>query len=182
MGKAIGMVEYLTVSTGVQAADMILKTAKVSIIEAKTVCPGKYIIIFSGELSAVNASIEASKNVHGEKLIDSFLLGNPHESIFPAIYGAVEIKNKRALGVLETFSASSIIVAADEATKTSDVELIEVRIARGMSGKSYLMLTGDIGAVEAAIKKASAVVGKNGMLLDSSIMANPDEGLWNTIL
>ena len=115
MGKAIGMVEYLTVSTGVQAADMILKTAKVSIIEAKTVCPGKYIIIFSGELSAVNASIEASKNVHGEKLIDSFLLGNPHESIFPAIYGAVEIKNKRALGVLETFSASSIIVAADEA-------------------------------------------------------------------
>ena len=142
----------------------------------------KYIIIFSGELSAVNASIEASKNVHGEKLIDSFLLGNPHESIFPAIYGAVEIKNKRALGVLETFSASSIIVAADEAAKTSDVELIEVRIARGMSGKSYLMLTGDIGAVEAAIKKASAVVGKNGMLLDSSIMANPDEGLWNTIL
>ena len=139
-------------------------------------------IIFSGELSAVNASIEASKNVHGEKLIDSFLLGNPHESIFPAIYGAVEIKNKRALGVLETFSASSIIVAADEAAKTSDVELIEVRIARGMSGKSYLMLTGDIGAVEAAIKKASAVVGKNGMLLDSSIMANPDEGLWNTIL
>ena len=182
MGKAIGMVEYLTVSTGVQAADMILKTAKVSIIEAKTVCPGKYIIIFSGELSAVNASIEASKNVHGEKLIDCFLLGNPHESIFPAIYGAVEIKNKRALGVLETFSASSIIVAADEAAKTSDVELIEVRIARGMSGKSYLMLTGDIGAVEAAIKKASAVVGKNGMLLDSSIMANPDEGLWNTIL
>ena len=90
--------------------------------------------------------------------------------------------NKRALGVLETFSASSIIVAADEAAKTSDVELIEVRIARGMSGKSYLMLTGDIGAVEAAIKKASAVVGKNGMLLDSSIMANPDEGLWNTIL
>ena len=75
MGKAIGMVEYLTVSTGVQAADMILKTAKVSIIEAKTVCPGKYIIIFSGDLSAVNSSIEASKSVHGEKLIDSFLLG-----------------------------------------------------------------------------------------------------------
>ena len=69
MGKAIGMVEYLTVSTGVQAADMILKTAKVSIIEAKTVCPGKYIIISSGELSAVNASIEASKNVHGEVII-----------------------------------------------------------------------------------------------------------------
>jgi len=182
MGKAIGMVEYLTVSTGVQAADMILKTAKVSIIEAKTVCPGKYIIIFSGDLSSVNASIEASKKSYGENLIDSFILGNPHESIFPAIYGASDIKNKKSLGILETFSAASIIVAADEAAKTSDVELIEVRIARGMCGKSFLMLTGDIAAVEAAIKKASSVVGKSGLLLDSSIIANPDKRLWDTIL
>ena len=182
MGKAIGMVEYLTVSTGVQAADMILKTAKVSIIEAKTVCPGKYIIIFSGDLSSVNASIEASKKSYGENLIDSFILGNPHESIFPAIYGASEIKNKKSLGILETFSAASIIVAADEAAKTADVELIEVRIARGMCGKSFLMLTGDIAAVEASIKKASSVVGKSGLLLDSSIIANPDKGLWDTIL
>lgn len=182
MGKAIGMVEYLTVSTGVQAADMILKTAKVSIIEAKTVCPGKYIIIFSGDLSSVNASIEASKKSYGENLIDSFILGNPHEAIFPAIYGASDIKNKKSLGILETFSAASIIVAADEAAKTSDVELIEVRIARGMCGKSFLMLTGDIAAVEAAIKKASSVVGKSGLLLDSSIIANPDKRLWDTIL
>lgn len=182
MGKAIGMVEYLTVSTGIQAADMIVKTAKVDIIEAQTVCPGKYIVIFSGDLSAVKASIEASKNSYGEKLVDSFLLGNPHESIFSAIYGAAEIKDKRALGTLETFSAASIIVAADEAAKTSDVELIEIRIARGMCGKSYLMLTGDVAAVEAAIKKAASVVGESGMLLDSSIIANPDERLWDTIL
>ena len=182
MGKAIGMVEYLTVSTGIQAADMIVKTAKVDIIEAHIVCPGKYIVMFSGDLSAVKASIEASKNSYGVKLVDSFLLGNPHESIFPAIYGGAEIKDKRALGTLETFSAASIIVAADEAAKTSDVQLIEIRIARGMCGKSYLMLTGDIAAVEAAIKKASSVVGESGMLLDSSIIANPDERLWDTIL
>lgn len=182
MGKAIGMVEYLTVSTGIQAADMILKTAKVDIIEAHTVCPGKYIVIFSGDLSAVNASIEASKNNYENKLIDCFVLGNPHQSIFPAIYGAADIKDKRALGTLETFSAASIIVAADEAAKTADVELIEIRIATGMCGKSYLMLTGDVAAVEAAIKKASSVVGKSGMLLDSSIIANPDENLWDTIL
>ena len=182
MGKAIGMLEYLTVSTGVQAADMILKTAKVSIIEAKTVCPGKYIVIFSGDLSSVNASIEASKKAHAENLIESFVLGNPHEDILSAIYGATEIKNKQALGIVETFSAASIIVAADEAAKTSQVELIEIRIARGMSGKSYLMLTGDVGAVEAAIKKATEVVGKSGMLLDCCVIANPDKELWDTIL
>ena len=46
MSKAIGMVEYKTVSAGVVAADAMVKTSEVSIIEAQTVCPGKYIVSF----------------------------------------------------------------------------------------------------------------------------------------
>ena len=46
-----------------------------------------------------------------EHLINSFVLGNPHESIFPAIYGAAEIKDVSALGIIESYDASSIIVA-----------------------------------------------------------------------
>lgn len=182
MGKAIGMVEYLTSSSGIQAADLILKTADVEIIEAQTVCPGKYIVLFSGDLSAVNASIKASETQLPDKLVDSFILGNPHESIFPAIYGTTQIENVSALGVLETFSAASIVVAADAAAKTSMVQLIELRIARGMSGKSYMKLTGDIAAVEAAIEKAKLAVGDAGMLLDYCVIANPDASLWNSIL
>ena len=45
MSKAIGMVEYKTTSAGVVAADSMVKTSEVSIIEAQTVCPGKYIVI-----------------------------------------------------------------------------------------------------------------------------------------
>lgn len=182
MSKAIGMVEYLTVSTGVQAADLIIKTAQVEILEAQTVCPGKYIVLFSGDLSAVNASLEAALTTFPEGLIDSFVLGNPHESIFQAIYGAAVMDEVKALGVLETFSAASIIVAADEAAKTAVVDLIELRIARGMCGKSYMMLTGEIAAVEAAIQKAKLAVGEGGMYLNSSVIANPDKKLWNSIL
>ncbi len=182
MGKAIGMVEYKTVSKGILAADLMLKTAEVDIIEAQTVCPGKYIILLSGELSAINASVEAARSRYGAELIDSFILGNPHEGIFPAIYGTTQIEKMNALGILETFSAASIIVAADAAAKTSEVELIELRIAKGMCGKSYLMLTGEVAAVEAAIEKAKAEVGENAMLLDYSIIANPDSKLAKSIL
>ena len=45
-----------------------------------------------------------------ETSINSFVLGNPHESIFPAIYGAAEIKDVSALGIIESYDASSIIV------------------------------------------------------------------------
>ena len=92
MSKAIGMVEYKTVSAGITAADAMVKTSEVSIIEAQTVCPGKYIAIITGDLSAVKAAVDNARELHGFHLIDSFVLGNPHESIFPAIYGAARSK------------------------------------------------------------------------------------------
>ncbi len=182
MGKAIGMVEFKTVSSGVMAADTMVKTAEIEILEAQTVCPGKYIVIISGELSAVRAAVDSAGGVSPEMLSDSFVLGNPHESIFPAIYGTAEIENAKALGVLETYSAPSIIVAADAAAKTALVELIELRIARGMCGKSYMFITGEIAAVSAAIERAKATAGDSGFFLDSSVIANPDSKLWETIL
>lgn len=182
MSKAIGMIEYKTVSTGVVAADAMVKTSEVDIIEAQTVCPGKYIAIITGDLSAVNAAVSTAKVQHGTHLISSFVLGNPHESIFPAIYGATEIQDVSALGILETYDAASIIVAADVAAKTAIVDLIELRIARGMCGKSYMMLTGEVSAVTAAIEKAKQAVGPDGMYLDSSVIAHPDEKIRRTIL
>ena len=182
MSKAIGMVEYKTVSSGITAADLMIKTSNIEIIQSTVVCPGKYIIIVTGELSSVSASIDAAKVQLGEQMVDSFVLGNPSEEIFPAIYGGVAVESAKSLGVLETFSVPSIIAAADVAAKTSDVTLIELRLARGMCGKSYLLLTGDVAAVSAAIEHAKISVGEEGMLLDSTVIPNPDEGLWNTIL
>lgn len=182
MPRAIGMIEYTTVSTGISAADTLVKTADVEIIEAQVVCPGKYIVIISGQLSAIKASVDAVKNLHGEKLIDSFVLGNVHEGVFSAIYATVDVKKPRALGVIETFSGASAIVAADAAAKTADVTLVELRIARGMCGKSYMLLTGEIAAVTAAIESAKAAAGDKGMLLDYSITPNPDPRLWEKIL
>ena len=182
MGKALAMAEFTTVSTGIRAADMMIKTAEVKVIEAEVVCPGKYIVLIEGDLSAVRASVDTVKTAFPDKLIDSFVLGNPHESIFPAIYGSSEIEDKRALGVLETYSAASIIAAADIAAKTSIVRLIELRVARGMCGKSYMLLTGEVAAVEAAIEKAKAQVKDGAMFLDSSVIANPDDKLWETII
>lgn len=182
MNKALGMVEFKTVSSGMRAADRMVKTAEVDIIQADTVCPGKYIALISGELSAVKAAVEAASVADPEQLIDSFTLGNPHDSIFGALYGANEIGNPNALGVLETFSAAAAIVAADTAAKTSLVELIELRLARGMCGKSYLLLTGEIAAVEAAIERAKAGAGEYVMFLDSAVIPRPDEKFWQKIL
>lgn len=182
MDKAIGMVEYKTVTKGIQATDLILKTAPVELIEAKTVCPGKYIVLLTGELSAIKTAMEKTCHTFGEDLVDQFILGNPHPSIFSAMYGTATINNPKALGIIETFSVASLITAADTAAKTAIVDLIELRLAKGMCGKSYCMLTGDVAAVEEAIQKAKVSTQSLGMLLDAAVITNPDRQMWAHIL
>ena len=159
MSKAIGMIEFKTTSTGVTAADAMVKTSEVEIVEAQTVCPGKYIAIITGDLSAVKAAVDTAVTTYEDKCIDSFVLGN-----------------------LETYDAASIIEAADQAAKTAIVDLIELRIAKGMCGKSYMMITGEVSAVEASIDRAKELVAAKGMYLDSSVIAHPDRRMIDSIL
>lgn len=182
MPRAIGMIEFKTVSAGITAADQMVKTAEVEILEAQTVCPGKYIALVAGDLSAVRTAVERAKQTRPEELIGDFVLGNPDPSIFPAIYGTSRIEGVCALGILETYDAASIIVAADIAAKTAIVQLIELRIAKGMCGKSYMLLTGEVAACESAIAAAKAAIGDRGMYLDSSVIAHPDEKMCRAIV
>ena len=178
------MIEFKSVAAGMTAADIMVKTSEVDIVEAQTVCPGKYIAIITGDLSAVKASVDTAMDMGGENGIDRFVLGNPDESIFPAILGTTNVTadDVNALGVIETFDAAQIIVAADNAVKTSDVRLIEIRLARGMCGKSYVTLTGEVAAVKAAVDRAKEVVSRSGMLLDTTVIARPDRKFINKIL
>ena len=176
------MIEFKTTASGITAADTMVKTSEVEILEAQTVCPGKYIAIITGDLSAVKAAVEAAEAMGEDKCIDSFVLGNPHESIFPAIYGATQVEEVSALGILETYDAASIIEAADQAAKTAVVDLIELRIAKGMCGQSYMLITGEVSAVEASIERAKQLVAGKGMYLDSSVIAHPDRKMMDSIL
>ena len=181
MKKALGMIEFKTVASGITATDLMLKTADVEVIQANPVCPGKYLATISGEISAVKAAIEAAEAYNSAMLIDKFILGNPHDTVKGAICGCLDVENKAAIGIIETFTAASAVVAADTAAKTALVELVEVRLAKGMCGKSYVILTGSVSSVTASIERAKAGV-EDGLFLDSSVIAGPDPRLWESIL
>ena len=177
--KAIGMVEYKTVSTGIKAADLIVKTADVELIQAQTVCPGKFIILFTGDLSAIRVSVDAAQKTYPESLIDSFVLGNPHESLFKALTCTAEVDDIRALGVVETFTGASAIVAADHAAKTAEVTVFEIR---GMCGKSYVLLTGSVAAVTEAVESAVALIKEEGLVLDYAVIPSPSKDFVKTLI
>jgi len=115
-------------------------------------------------------------------LIDSFVIGNLGEKVFEAMCGVVDVKDKKALGVVETFTAATAILAADAAVKSAVVELIEVRIARGMGGKCFVTLTGNVADVQAAVEAGAAIAEREGVLINKEVIANPHPDLWQAIM
>ena len=52
-----------------------------------------------------------------------------------------------AVGVMEFFSVTAAVYAADAAAKAADVTLLDVRLGVGIGGKSFAVLTGEVAAV-----------------------------------
>ncbi len=180
--NSIGLVECKNVSKGIVVADEMLKSAGITLLSSGSVCPGKYVTIVGGELSAIKASVDRAKVVAEDALIDTFVIGNLSKNVFEAIHGAVDVKKKRALGVIETFTAASAIEAADAAVKSGYIELIEVRVARGLAGKCFVTLTGDVSDVRAAVDAGGMLAAEQGVLINTEVIANPHEELWDAIL
>ncbi len=171
--NALGMIELTSIPAGVQAGDAMLKAAAVELVTAQPVCAGKYIVLVTGEAAAVRESVEAGKLSGGEKLVDSMFVANIHPQVPRAINACTEIGRVASVGVIEVFSLCAAVLAADAAVKAADVRLMEVRLGRGLGGKSFIALTGEIASVQAAIDAARAVEGTAGLMNDSVVIPAP---------
>ena len=88
----------------------------------------------------------------------------------------------RALGVMEFFSVTAAILAADAAAKAADVDLLEIRLGTGIGGKSFVTMTGDVSAVTASVDAGMKSAEGSGMVLDSVVIAHPDPELYSHLL
>lgn len=182
MKRAIGLLELKNITKGILAADAMLKAANVEILMAQAMCPGKYVVMVAGDVGAVQSAVRSGTAVSGnDNVVDEFILPNLHDSVFPALTGCTEVKEIRALGIIESYSVASAIVAADSAAKAAAVQLLEVRLARGMGGKAMVTLTGDVGAVTSAIRAGSNAIKDNGFLVDQLILPAPHSGLHKVL-
>lgn len=184
MPRAIGMIECQSIATGVLAADAMLKASDVEILASGTVCPGKHTTLIGGGVAAVQHSVDVGRQIGGPAVVDSFVIPNVHESIFPAIKGAVDLPagDLRSLGIVESFSMASLIVAADTAAKTSDVTLIEVRLGLAIGGKAFVTLMGDVAAVQAAVDAAATPLREGGLLVNRVVIPRPHPDLLRTMV
>jgi len=86
----------------------------------------------------------------------------------------------RALGMIEVIGLTPAIEAADSALKAANVTLIT--IAKAGSGILTVEITGDVGAVTAAVGAGAAAAKKIGTLRAKHVIPNVDESLVGKII
>lgn len=180
---AIGLIETNSIAKGIEASDAMLKMSGVELVDAYPICPGKYLILITGLLADVQSSIERGEEIAGETLIDKFIIPNVHKQVIPAILGTNEIKNFEAVGIIETFTVASCIRAADAAAKSAKIELIEIRLAKGLGGKSFVTLcSDDVGAVRSAVNAGCEIIKDEGVLINRVVIPKAHQELRRTLL
>jgi len=176
--NSIGLIEVASIATGYLAQDAMLKAADVQLLLARTICSGKYLVVVGGDVAAVSAAVDAGAGRCDGSLIEKRVITHVHPDVFPAIGMSVEAAPGRALGVIETFSASSIIDVADAAAKCADITLLRIHLAMALGGKGFVLLTGDIASVEAAVAAGAQLAAEDGILVGRAVIAAPSKELF----
>ena len=160
----------------------MLKAADVQLTAAHSVCAGKYIAVVSGEVAAVRAAIDAGTETAAEKLVDSIVIPNVHPQVITAISSCTDVENMNAVGIMETYSLAAAILAADTAVKAADITLIEIRLGRGLGGKAFITMTGEVAAVRASVAAAEGLDEISGLMAESVVIPSPHKDLLTSLM
>jgi len=178
--NSIGLIELSSVATGFVVEDLMLKAGSVQLLLARSICSGKFLIVVSGDVISVQSALAAGATAAGASLIERRQIARVHSSVFQAISQTVEIppNQLKSIGVIETFSAASIIEVADAAVKSAAVTLMKVHLAMALGGKGFVVMAGDVASVQAAVAAGSKAAAEDGVLVGKGIIPNPSPELF----
>ncbi|MGH7732007.1 MAG: BMC domain-containing protein [Candidatus Eiseniibacteriota bacterium] len=170
MPVAIAAIETSSIAQGTVVGDAMVKQAEVTLLRASPLSPGKYWVLIGGDVGPVRASHTRGLEVAADSLLDSLFIPQLHEMVLPALQGTVPALEADSLGVIETLTAASAILAADRAAKAAAVTVRDLKLANGLGGKGFVFLGGEVGDVQAAVEAGRAEALKKGLLVRSVVV------------
>ena len=179
IGPAIGLLELCSVARGIEVADAMLWQSEIEVLFSTPVQPGKYVILFTGSVEDIHSAMERGAELSGGDLVDRLLITQVHEQVeFGLRRNGGQLNGQLdALGIVETTTVASAVLAADRALKTSTVDLLELRIANGLGGKSFFTVTGEVSDVRSAVTAAAGLAEERGLLARDVVIPRPHEEL-----
>lgn len=170
MQPAIVLLEFDSIAVGIDAGDAMAKRAQLLSLHAGTVQPGKYLVLAGGEVGQVEEARMAARERGRTSLRDEIYLPEVHPDVVSALTGTRCQPSGEALGVLETQTVAAVIGAADAGIKAAKVSLMDIHLADGLGGKGYLLFSGEVHDVQAAIDRGVVALASRDLLVASVVI------------
>jgi microcompartment protein CcmL/EutN len=167
---AIAIIEYSSIATGIRAGDEMLKKAPITVIKSGTVHNGKYLILIGGSVASVEESFKKGISIDPEDVIDSIVLSDVHYQLHDGILGKRLKCKDEALAIIESSTVSTMVKASDAGVKGADVNIIEIRLADDIGGKSFTIFNGSVEEVQAAVDIAKDAVSVHDNWINETII------------
>ncbi len=169
--------DLLHVPAGLAALDAACKEAPVRVLFAGDIDPGRFLLIFAGDLASVEAALHKAIGVSADALLESLLLPQAHAHLHAALRGTLAdagaiLRAEHALGTLHAHTPLTLLAAIDRALKVADVSLLRLRMASELAGQGHAVLAGEQSDVEAAIEAAQTGL-PSGVVLQTRLIARP---------
>lgn len=175
MNKSIGAIEFKSIAKGIEVSNEMVKKSLVEILYLKSICPGKFLIIISGEVSEVNESIKYGLDLGENYIVDSFVINSVSEEIIDGIKKKYKpIKEYDAIGIVETNKVCAGITMLDKTLKSSNVSLTKLQLSFAIGGKLVYIVSGELSNIEYGINMAKTIVNSKN-IINISIIPNVDK-------
>lgn len=177
----MGMLEIQSIAKGMIVMDAMVKKAHSEILWSGAVSTGKFLILIHGGVAEVEESLTEGERVAGDKLIDRLFLPQAHPQLFLGVRGKNPISEISSIGIVETHTAASALLSGDASLKAAEVWLLLIHLCKGIAGKGYYVLSGELFEIEASISAAKNILPPQ-MLLQTEIIPRPHEDFISQIL
>lgn len=174
---ALLLMEYASIPEGIVAADAMAKRAPLGLLRLGTVQPGKFLVLAAGEVEPLDEARTAADDV--SRALDRVLLADVHPAVVTALTSGSD-RTGEALGVIETRTVATLLQVADAGVKAAEVSLATLRLADGLGGKGYLLFSGPLHEVEAAMEVGVGRLAKPETA-KHSLIAQLDDGVWDNL-
>jgi microcompartment protein CcmL/EutN len=174
---ALALIEFSSIAAGTRAVDALVKKAPIELDRVGTLQPGKFAVLFSGDVASVDESFAEALRIGGAAVADHIMLPHVDPSVYRAVLGELSSWQGDTLGIIEIDSLAPTIVAADAAVKGANVNVVSIRLGDELGGKGVAHFVGDQHDVEAAMALGTARVQDGQRAVHSSITPRYDDEL-----
>lgn len=182
MSDAIGMVETVGLVGVIEAGDAMAKAASVQLLGWDKVGSGLVTIFCSGDVAAVKSAVDAGSTAAARvgQVHSVHVIPRPHNELSAIVPERADGDDRsdgavRALGLIETKGATGVIEAADAMSKAADVDILKIQEIGG--GYVTVMVSGDVGSVQASVSAGSEAAERVGELVSQHVIPRPHDDL-----